>query len=140
MRGGNPDADFLLRGQILYRKGVVQDEMARVLAQSGNSDGKKYREYKNFAEHNGVLSDAEGSIPGALRIYVSREIVRIDGSRTERIVEAIRFPESYFSLATTKSGAQSKARLISEFRKVQIDLRADSAYFAAQAVAASSDP
>jgi len=48
--------------------------------------------------------------------------------------------KTYFSLATTNSGAQSSARLISESGKVQIDLRADSAYFAAQAVAASSDP
>ena len=35
--------------------------------------------------------------------------------------------ESYFSLATTKSGAQSRARLISESGKVQIAFRADSA-------------
>jgi len=34
----------------------------------------------------------------------------------------------YFSLATTNSGAQSSARLTSESGKVQIDLRADSAY------------
>jgi len=35
--------------------------------------------------------------------------------------------EAYFSLATTNSGAQSKARLISESGKVQIDFCADSA-------------
>jgi hypothetical protein len=35
--------------------------------------------------------------------------------------------ESYFSRATTNSGAHSSARLISESGKVQIALRADSA-------------
>lgn len=47
---------------------------------------------------------------------------------------------SYFSRATTNAGAHSKARLISESGKVQIALRADPAYCAALAVAASSDP
>jgi len=47
---------------------------------------------------------------------------------------------SYFSLATTNSGAQRRARLISESGKKQIDLQADSAYCAARVVAASSEP
>ena len=38
----------------------------------------------------------------------------------------------YFSRATTNSGAQSRARLISESGKLQIALRADSAYCAAR--------
>ena len=46
----------------------------------------------------------------------------------------------YFSLATTNSGAQSRARLISESGKMQIDFRADSAYCTARFVAARSDP
>src|SRR5205807_7584905 len=48
--------------------------------------------------------------------------------------------EVYFSRATTNSGAQSSARLISESGKVQMALRADSAYCAARVVAESSDP
>src|SRR5262249_23724659 len=46
----------------------------------------------------------------------------------------------YFSRATTNSGAQSRARLISESGNVQIALRADSEYCAAWAEAESSDP
>ena len=46
----------------------------------------------------------------------------------------------YFSRATTNSGAQSSARLISESGKKQIDLQADSAYCAARDVATSNDP
>ena len=47
---------------------------------------------------------------------------------------------NYFSRATTNSGAHSRARLISESGKKQMDLRADSAYSAAREVAASKDP
>src|ERR1019366_494144 len=48
--------------------------------------------------------------------------------------------EVYFSLATTNSGAQSSARLISVSGKERMASCADSAYCAARAVAASSDP
>jgi len=47
---------------------------------------------------------------------------------------------AYFSRATTNSGAQSSARFISESGKVQIARLADSAYWAARVVAASTDP
>lgn len=46
----------------------------------------------------------------------------------------------YFSLATTNSGAQSNARLISESGKGQMALRADSAYSVARREAASNEP
>src|SRR5258708_10606306 len=46
----------------------------------------------------------------------------------------------YFSRATTNSGAQSRARLISESGNVQMALRADSAYCVAAAAAASPHP
>ena len=46
----------------------------------------------------------------------------------------------YFSLATTNSGAQSSARLISESGKTQMALRADSAYRAASLEANSREP
>ena len=46
---------------------------------------------------------------------------------------------TYFSLATTNSGAHSRARLISESGNVQIAFCADSAYRVARDVAASSD-
>jgi len=46
----------------------------------------------------------------------------------------------YFSLATTNSGAHSRARLISESGKAWSAFWDDSAYSAAQALAASSEP
>jgi len=52
----------------------------------------------------------------------------------------LRFKIFYFSRATTKSGAHSSARLISELGKVQMALRAASAYSAARALAASRAP
>src|SRR5438132_14073298 len=52
----------------------------------------------------------------------------------------LRFKIFYFSRATTKSGAHSSARLISELGKVQMALRAASAYSAARPLAASSAP
>ena len=46
----------------------------------------------------------------------------------------------YFSRPTTKSGAQSNARLISESGNVQIDVRAASEYSWARAMATSTEP
>ena len=46
----------------------------------------------------------------------------------------------YFSLATTNSGAQSNARLISESGNVHMALLADSAYSVARIEAASTEP
>ncbi len=48
--------------------------------------------------------------------------------------------DSYFSRPTTKSGAQSKARLISESGKLHMDLRAASEYSWARAMATSTEP
>src|SRR5437588_7101687 len=55
-------------------------------------------------------------------------------------LRSLRFKIFYFSRATTKSGAHSRARLISELGKVQMALRAASAYSAARALAASRAP
>jgi len=64
-----------------------------------------------------------------------RFVPDITGLATGRSAES-----AYFSRATTNSGAQSSARFISESGKVQMALLADSAYWAARLVAASTDP
>src|ERR1700739_1335190 len=48
--------------------------------------------------------------------------------------------KSYFSRATTNSGAHSKARWISELGSSEMAARASSAYCWARVVAASSEP
>src|SRR5258708_3079047 len=55
-------------------------------------------------------------------------------------IDRFRRAAVYFSREITKSGAQSRARLISESGKVKVDLRADSAYWAARSWASSIEP
>lgn len=53
---------------------------------------------------------------------------------------SLRFCEFHFSRATTNSGAHKRARLISLAGKLQMALRASSAYCMARALAASREP
>ena len=76
-----------------------------------------------------------GSHPDRSRFSGEGKISRADVQRVQGDRR-----RTYFSRATTNSGAQSKARLISESGKVQIEFCADSAYCAARAEAASNDP
>ncbi len=80
---------------------------------------------------------AKGTGGGLSRLTGYQDLVV---ANTQRIRRAKVSADSYFSLATTNSGAQSRARLISESGNVQIDRWADAAYSAARAFAASNDP
>lgn len=103
-----------------------------------------YRQRKQkFLAVPGISACGEKDTMSVCKFRAGQEILRLRSGQARRTPGASRLTPAqrrHFSRATTKSGTQSRARLISESGKLPRARRASSANCEARARAASSEP